>query len=153
MAGTVSRRASVRSAAQEAFAAFVEVPQVLSWLADGAVIGARRGGGWRLGFYADPESDSGYLLIGVLSEFEPGRRLVVSDLTFSNPEGLELGPMTLTVDFSEATPGETLVVVTQEGIVDAPEWDTYRAGIGAGWERSLADLRGWLEEGRKLPGR
>ena len=29
----------------------------------------------------------------------------------------------------------------------------YRDRLGPGWERMLGDLKGWLEEGRKLPGR
>ena len=60
--------------------------------------------------------------------------------------------MRLSVGF-EAEVGGTRVTVEQAGIGDGAAWDGYAAGLGPGWERSLADLRGWLEEGRKLPGR
>lgn len=140
--------------AERVFSAFVEVRQVLYWLADGAVIGARPGGGWGLGWYADPESDAGYTLRGVFEVFEPPSRLVVAGLTFSFPEGEELGPMRLTVEIEEAATGDgTKVVVTQDGMGEAPPWDEFRAGVGPGWERILADLKGWLEDGRALPGR
>ena len=60
--------------------------------------------------------------------------------------------MRLTVEFGEAE-GGTRVSVTQEGFESSPAWDDYRDQLGPGWERMLADLKGWLEEGRKLPGR
>lgn len=152
MKGTVSRQVHVKVPPERAFAAFVDVNDVLNWLADGAVIGSRVGGRWGLGWYADPDSDAGYHSIGVFRIFEPGRRLVVESLVFSTPEGEEFGPMRLEVEF-EASDGGTLVTVTQADVAETPAWDGYRAGLGPGWERTLGDLKGWLEEGKKLPGR
>jgi hypothetical protein len=151
--GSVTRQVVVKVSAMRAFDAFVEVKDVLNWLADGAVIGKRIGGNWALGWYADPDSDAGYHSIGVFAAFEPGNRFIVEHLVFSTPEGEELGPMRLSVDFEEREPGETLVTVTQEGVGDSPAWDGYRVGLGPGWEKTLQDLKGWLEEGHKLPGR
>lgn len=150
--GAVTRQIHVRVPPERAFAAFVDVGDVLNWLADGAVIGSRVGGRWGLGWYADPDSDAGYHSIGTFETFEPGRRLVVGKLTFSTPEGDEFGPMRLVVEF-EPSEGGTLVTVTQEGLEDTPGWDGYTTGLGPGWERTLVDLKGWLEEGKKLPGR
>lgn len=148
----MTRGVFVRVAPGRAFEAFVRVGEVLSWLADGAVIGPRAGGTWALGWYADPDSDAGYTSIGRIEAFEPGRALVVSNLEFSSPEGPPFGPMRLVVAF-EAVEGGTDVTVTQEGIEDGPGWESYRERLGPGWERMLGDLKGWLEEGRKLPGR
>ncbi len=142
----------VRAPRERAFDAFVSVHDLLHWLADGAVIGRREGGNWRLGWYADPDSDAGYSSTGVIETFERGERLVVSGLVFETPEGEEFGPMRLTVAF-EPAPGGTLVTVTQEGLGDGAAWDEYRSQLGPGWDRMLSDLKGWLEEGRKLPGR
>jgi uncharacterized protein YndB with AHSA1/START domain len=148
----VTRRVLVKVPPSRAFAAFVEVRDVLNWLADGAVIGRRVGGNWGLGWYADPDSDAGYNSIGTFETLERDRRLVVGALVFSTPEGETFGPMRLTVDFEEAA-GGTLVTVTQEGLGASPAWDNYRDRLGPGWEKMLGDLKGWLEEGRKLPGR
>jgi len=148
----IVRRIVVESTAEEAFEAFVDVSQVLSWFADGAVIGRRLGGNWGLGWYADPDSDAGYQVLGAFEEFDPGIRFVVTNLVFTTPEGEEFGPMRLTVEFSPSDRG-VVVSVRQEGLRDEPGWDGYRTGLGPGWERSLHDLKGWLEEGRKLPGR
>ena len=137
---------------QRAFAAFVEVREVLSWLADGAVIGRRVGGNWCLGWYADPDSDAGYTSIGTFEAFEPERRFVVGSLVFSTPEGATFGPMRLTVSFEDADDG-TVVTVTQEGAGEELAKSEYWSGVGPGWERTLQNLKGWLEEGRKLPGR
>lgn len=153
MSDPVRRDVVIQATSDRSFAAFVEISQVLAWLADGAVIGPRVGGSWGLGWYADPESDAGYQSYGVFTEFEPGSRFVVDRVVFTTPEGEELGPMTVTVEFGEAGPGSTHVSVLQEGMGDGPEWDAYRAGLAPGWDRSLSDLKAWLEEGRKLPGR
>ena len=152
MESPVRREVVVRAAPERAFAAFTEVPELLAWLTDGAVVGRRVGGNWALGWYADEESDEGYHVLGTFDVFEPATRLVVIDVRFSKPEGETWEGMRLSVLF-EAEDGGTRVTVDQEGIGDGPSWDGYAAGLGPGWERSLADLRAWLEEGKKLPGR
>ena len=152
MESPVRREVVVRAAPERAFAAFTEVPELLAWLADGAVVGRRVGGNWALGWYADEDSDAGYHVLGTFEAFEPGRRIVVGGVRFSTPEGETWEGMRLTVAFEEAD-GGTRVTVAQEGVGKGPVWDGYAAGLGPGWERSLADLRAWLEEGRKLPGR
>ena len=148
----VVREALVNVTPERAFSAFVNVSDVLAWLADGAVIGPRPGGNWALGWYADPDSDAGYSSIGQFEVFDPGRRFVISNLVFSTPEGESFGGMRLVVEF-EKTPEGTRVTVTQSGFEETAAWNAYRDRLGPGWERMLADLRGWLEEGRKLPGR
>jgi uncharacterized protein YndB with AHSA1/START domain len=142
----------VRVSSERAFDAFVELSDVLAWLADGAVIGQRLGGNWGLGWYADPDSDAGYSSIGQFEVFDPGRRFVVSNLMFSTPEGESLGPMRLVVEF-EKLQEKTRVTVTQSGFEESLAGAAYRDRIGPGWERMLSDLKIWLEEGRKLPGR
>ena len=152
MTAAVTRGTFVRVTPERAFDAWVRVSDLLSWLADGAVIGARPGGNWAVGWYADPDSDAGYTSMGQIETFERGRALVVENLVFSSPEGETLGPMRLTVAF-EAVEGGTDVTVTQDGVADGPGWDVYREQLGPGWERMLAGLKAWLEDGRKLPGR
>lgn len=134
------------------FAAFTDIRDLLSWFADGAVVGCRAGGNWAMGWYADEESDEGYHVLGTFEVYEPGHRLVVGDLAFSTPEGESWGGMSLSVTFTAEGDG-TRVTVVQDGVGQGASWGRYAAGMGPGWERSLADLRAWLEEGRKLPGR
>lgn len=152
MEPSVRRDVLVRAERARVFAAFTEIGELLAWFADGAVVGRRVGGNWALGWYADEESDEGYHVFGTFEVFEPGARLVVRDLRFSTPEGESWEGMTLSVSLEDED-GGTRVTVRQEGLGEGPSWDGYVAGLGPGWERSLADLRGWLEEGRKLPGR
>lgn len=152
MPNAVTLSTTVRVAPERAFDAFVDISDVLSWLADGAVIGRHAEGNWGLGWYADPDSDAGYHSFGTIEVFDPGRSLVVGNLVFSTPEGLEWGPMRLTVEFTPSE-GATLVTVRQEDLGDGPEWDGYTTGLRESWERSLESLRAWLEDGRKLPGR
>jgi uncharacterized protein YndB with AHSA1/START domain len=152
VSGSVTRGVFVRVTPERAFEAFVRVSEVLSWLADGAVIGARAGGNWALGWYADPDSDAGYSSMGQIATFEPGRALAVENLVFSSPEGMSFGPMRLLITF-EAVEEGTDVTVVQDGIEEGPVWESYRDQLGPGWERMLGDLKAWLEDGKKLPGR
>lgn len=152
MDGTVTRDVLVGVSPERAFDAFVELSDVLAWLADGAVIGPRPGGNWGLGWYADPDSGSGYSSIGQFEVFDPGHRFVVASLMFSTPEGDSFGPMRLVVEFEKVAEG-TCVRVTQSGFDESAAGAAYRDRLGPGWERMLRDLKGWLEEGRKLPGR
>jgi uncharacterized protein YndB with AHSA1/START domain len=150
--GAVTRDVLVRVSPERAFAAFVELSDVLAWLADGAVIGPRPGGNWGLGWYADQDSDTGYSSIGQFEVFDPGHRFVVSSLMFSTPEGESFGPMRLVVEFERVAEG-TCVTVTQSGFEESTAGSAYRDRLGPGWARMLSDLKTWLEEGRKLPGR
>ena len=152
MEGAVTRDVLVGVSPERAFDAFVELSDVLSWLADGAVIGPRPGGNWGLGWYADSDSDAGYSSIGQFEVFDPGRRFVVASLMFSTPEGESFGPMRLVVEFEKVAEG-TRVRVTQSGIEESGAGAAYRDRLGPGWDRMLRDLKVWLEEGRKLPGR
>lgn len=148
----MSREILVRAHPERVFAAFTDVHDLLAWFADGAVVGRHVGGNWGLGWYADEDSDEGYHVFGRFEVYEPGSRLVVGGLRFSTPDGESWEGMRLSVRFEPEGEG-TRVTVCQDGIGAGPAWDGYAAGLGPGWERSLADLRGWLEAGRKLPGR
>ncbi len=149
---SVCREAFVRALPVRVFAAFTEVPEVLAWLADAAVIGTRVDGNWALGWYADEDSEDGDHVLGTFEVYEPPSRLVVKDLRYSSSEGEVLEGMRLSIELAPKD-GGTRVRVLHEGLGEGASWDTYVAGLGPGWERSLADLGGWLEEGRKLPGR
>jgi uncharacterized protein YndB with AHSA1/START domain len=149
---SVSREIVVKAEPDRVFDAFTDAGELLSWFADGAVVGRRVGGNWGLGWYADEETDEGYHVLGTFEIYEPGIRIVVRDLAFSGPEGESWEGMRLSVVLA-AEDGGTRVTVVQDGVGEGASWDGYAAGLGPGWERSLTDLRAWLEEGRKLPGR
>lgn len=132
----------------------MSVPELLSWLADGAVIGARPGGGWGVGWYGEPVSDAGTTLRGTIAVFEPGRRLVIEEAVLSTAEDEEFGPLSLSVEFDDLGT-ETEVILVQEGGegAPAPGWGTLGIEAVEAWEIHLLQLRLWLEEGKKLPGR
>jgi len=118
----------------------------LSWLADGAVIGHRTGGNWRLGCTPIP-TRTRYSSTGVIESLDPPSRLVIGRSS-SRRRGRLVRPMRLAVAFDEVPDG-TLVTVVQDGLGDGPAWDGYANQLGPGWERMLGDLKAWLEEGRK----
>jgi uncharacterized protein YndB with AHSA1/START domain len=149
---SVSQEVFVRASPDRVFAAFTDVPEVLAWLADAAVIGGRVGGNWALGWYVDEDSEDGDHVLGTFEVYAPPSRLVVKDLRYSPSEGELLEGMRLSVELVPED-GGTRVRVRHEGLGDGASWDAYVAGLGSGWESSLSDLRDWLEEGLKLPGR
>jgi len=142
----------VNASPDRVFTAFTDVPEVLAWLADAAVIGPRGGGNWALGWYVDEDSEDGDHVLGTFEVYEPPNRLVVKDLRFFTREGELLEGMRLSIEIA-AEDGGTRVSLRHEGLGEGASWDGYAAGLGPSWERSLSDLRCWLEEGRKLPGR
>ena len=149
---SVSCETLVQAPPDRVFAAFTEVPEVLAWLADAAVIGTRVDGNWALGWYVDEDSEDGDHVLGTFEVYEPPSRLVVKDLRYSSSEGELLEGMRLSIELAPED-GATRVCVRHDGFGEGASWDSYVAGLGPGWERSLSDLRCWLEEGRKLPGR
>lgn len=150
---TVRCEATVKASPSRVFEAFVEIKDLLNWFADGVLVGKREGGNWALGWYADDDSNLGYHMMGTISTYDPGKELVVDGLRFTTPEGNEFGPMKLSISFHDGTSAGTVVTVVQEGIQAHPAWDEYRSGILPGWQRTLDQLRGWIEDGRKLAGR
>jgi uncharacterized protein YndB with AHSA1/START domain len=150
---TVQCEVLVKAPRERVFQAFVDIHELLLWFADAAVVGKREGGNWALGWYSDPDGDNGYHMMGTIETFDPGTKLVVGNLRFSTPEGNELGPMRLSISLRDEEPEGTAVTILQEGLQDAPAWHEYSTGVEPSWQRALEQLRGWLEEGRKLAGR
>ena len=64
MESSVRREILVKADPARVFDAFTDAGDLLSWLADGAVVGPRVGGNWGLGWYAGEDSDEGPHVLG-----------------------------------------------------------------------------------------
>lgn len=147
MAAVVVRSVSIEAPAADAFDAFTRVSDLLSWWCEGALVGLRPGGNWAIGF-TDTRGQTEATVLGKIAEVEPGRRLVVRDISYEPSLGEPLEGLTIALTFSEA-PGGCLVTVEQRIPDSGPAYDRYSGEVGSGWESSLADLKRYLEGPRK----
>lgn len=147
MSAAVVRSVSIDASAAEAFDAFTRVSDLLSWWCEGALVGLRPGGNWAIGF-TDLRGRTEATVLGKIAELEPGRRLVVRDMSYEPTTGESLEGLRMSLTFAPAESG-CLVTVEQE-IPDAgPAYDRYRGEVGPGWEASLRDLKRYLEGPRR----
>jgi uncharacterized protein YndB with AHSA1/START domain len=147
MTGVVVRSVSIEAPAADAFDAFTRVSDLLSWWCEGALVGLRPGGNWAIGF-TNTRGQTEATVLGKIAEVEPGKRLVVRDISYEPSLGEPLEGLSIALTFSEE-PGGCLVTVEQR-IPDAgPAYERYRGEVGSGWEASLADLKRYLEGPRR----
>ena len=147
MNGNVVRSVAIEAPASDAFDAFTRVSDLLSWWCEGALVGLRPGGNWAIGF-TDSRGRTEATVLGKIAEVEPGRRLVVREMSYEPTIGVPLAGLGMILTFAERESG-CLVTVEQE-IPDAgPEYDRYRDVVGSGWEASLRDLKTYLEGPRR----
>lgn len=146
-AEAIVRSVSIGASPSDAFDAFTRVSDLLSWWCEGALVGLRPGGNWAIGF-TNQRGGTEATVLGKIADVQPGRRLVVDQISFEPALGEPLEGLSIAFTFAPAQEG---CLVTVEQIVpDAgPEYDRYRKEVGAGWEASLSDLKRYLEGPRR----
>ena len=147
MSVSVVRSISIQASASDAFDAFTRVSDLLSWWCEGALVGLRPGGNWAIGF-TDARGRTEATVLGKISEFERGRRLVVRDMSLEPGEGESLEGLSIILTFADSDGG--CLVTVEQTVPDAgPAYDRYRGDVGSGWEASLVDLKKYLEGPRE----
>lgn len=116
------------------------------WGAARAVVLAEPGGTWAAAWGADEDAPD-YVTVATIRDFEPPRRMVLTEYRYRAREG----PLPFEADFVT----EFLVVphdegatlrVTQDGFPAGPEGDDFLAGCRSGWRDTFAGLRRFLAE-------
>jgi len=87
-------------------------------------------------------------ILGKISDFERGRRLVVRNISYEPRLGDALEGLSITCTFAPREEG-CLVTVEQEVPDAGPAYDQYRDEAASDWESSLADLKRYLEGPRR----
>jgi uncharacterized protein YndB with AHSA1/START domain len=144
---SVVRSVAVGASAADAFDAFTRVSDLLSWLCEGALVGLRPGGNWAVGF-TDQRGVTEATVLGKIADFERGRRLVVTDISYEPREGEALEGIRMELTFAERE-GGCVVTVAQDVPDKGPAYERYSGKAGTGWETSLADLKKYLEGPRR----
>ena len=149
MSEPVVRSVSIEARASEAFDAFTRVSELLSWWCEGALVGLRPGGNWAIGF-TDQRGRTEATVLGKISDFEMGRRLVVSDMSYEPAVGEPLAGLGMVLTFADQDSGSDCLVTVEFQVPDGgPAYDRYRGEVGSGWESSLQDLKKYLESPRE----
>jgi len=151
MSDPVVRSVSIEARASEAFDAFTRVSELLSWWCEGALVGLRPGGNWAIGF-TDQRGRTEATVLGKISDFAMGRRLVVSDISYEPAVGEPLAGLGMVLTFADqdSDSGSGCLVTVEFQVPDGgPAYDRYRGEVGSGWESSLQDLKKYLESPRE----
>jgi len=140
----VARSIQIRAEPRRILEAILVAGQLKQWWgASDALVDARKGGLWTLGW---KETSGGYkyAVSGVIKSLLPAKRLRIEPLVYLNAERTILGPMRLSVSLREKE-GRTRVNIRQDGFGQGTEWDWYYQAVRSGWVDALRNLKQFLE--------
>ncbi len=130
---------------EEAFA-LLHTPSAIRqwWSAARAVVLPEPGGTWAAA-WGEEEDSPDYVTVATISEFDPPRRMVLSEYRYASKEG----PLPFEADFTTefvVSPHEQGAVlrVTQDGFPSGPEGDEFYAACEKGWRDTFEGIRRFL---------
>lgn len=135
----------IRASAERVWAALVEPEQIKQWWdASETVIEPRKGGAWAVAWGG---AGQGYRSVasGVIRSLKPPQRLRIEPLVCFSADSKVPGPMRMSFSVAEKG-GLTRVIVRQEPIGDASQWESYAQEAVAAWRQILENLKRLLEE-------
>jgi uncharacterized protein YndB with AHSA1/START domain len=141
-------KASIGIAVAPAIAiqAFLDLEAIKKWWhVDRGVLEPRAGGVWA---FAWERSEHGfkYVITGRIKTLEQGKRLVITEMLYFNPDRPIFGPMALMVEAVPAAQG-CVLTITQDGYGDGPEWDWYYKVVSWAWPEVAKEIKDFLETG------
>jgi uncharacterized protein YndB with AHSA1/START domain len=140
----VRAQVKIRASAERVWAALVEPDQIKQWWGAGeAVIEPRKGGAWAVAW----GGGQGYRSVacGVIRSIAPVKRLRIEPLVCFSTDSQVPGPLRMSFSVAEKG-GLTRVIVRQEPIGDAPQWESYAQEAVTAWRQILENLKRLLEE-------
>jgi uncharacterized protein YndB with AHSA1/START domain len=136
------------SAPAERVFALLHTPSAIRewWSAARAIVLPERAGFWAA-VWGDHEDEPDYITIARIAEFEPPRRMVLSDYRYFTKRG----PLPFDADFvttfevDACGQESSRLRVTQDGFPADSVADSYYAGCETGWRSTFAGIRRYLE--------
>ena len=132
--------------APEQLFALLHTPSAIRhwWGAARAVVLPEREGLWSAA-WGEAEDDPDYITVATIRDFDPPRRLVLTDYRYR----ARTGPLPFDADFvTEFTvaphPEGAVLRVSQDGFPSGPEADEFYAGCEKGWRDTFAGIRRYL---------
>jgi uncharacterized protein YndB with AHSA1/START domain len=135
-------------ASTERLFALLHTPSAIRgwWGVARAIVLPQPGGVWAA-TWGEAEDDADYITAATIRDFEPPRRMVLTDYRYRARDG----PLPFAADFvteflvlphSEGT----VLRVTQNGFPAGPEADEFYTACGKGWRDTFAGVRRYLSE-------
>ncbi|MGA9364760.1 MAG: SRPBCC domain-containing protein [Bacteroidota bacterium] len=135
---------AIAAAPSRVFRALVEPQDVKRWWgANEAIMTARKGGTWSLGWHAYGQ-DNFYATTAFIHKIAHPRELQLTGLMYFRPDMKPLGPMKLSFRLEKKGQG-VLLTVRQSGYGKGKHWDWYYRALQNGWEESLWSLKRYIE--------
>jgi uncharacterized protein YndB with AHSA1/START domain len=120
------------------------------WGAARAIVIPERGGLWAAA-WGESEDDPDYVTVATIREFDPPRRMVLSDYRYRARSGsLPFAAEFMTEFVVTPERDGSMLRVAQNGFPAGPEADSFYAACEKGWRDTFAGIRRYLERG---PGR
>jgi uncharacterized protein YndB with AHSA1/START domain len=134
------------SEAPETVFALLHTPSAILewWGATSAIVLAKTGGTWAA-TWGEDEDDPDYISIATISDFDPPKRMVLSNFQYH----AKAGPLPFRADFTtsfEVIAGSTgtTLRVTQDGFPVDQEADDFYAACQKGWQDTFIGIREYL---------
>ena len=130
---------------------FDPVALAVWWQAARSVTAARTLGVYAVEWEPTVEADEilgrlGGVFYGIVSDYQPGSELLVSEAWWLPPDTHPVGPMSLHVTCASEGAACRLRV-RQSGFEESARWRRYYSVIDRGWRLSLGRLKDYLERG------
>lgn len=115
------------------------------WGAARVIVMPEPGGIWAA-TWGDDEDDPEYVTVATLGDFDPPRRMVLTDYRYR----ARTGPLPLEAEFVTefavtSHPEGAVLRVTQDGFPPGSEADDFYAACEKGWRDTFAGIRRYLE--------
>jgi uncharacterized protein YndB with AHSA1/START domain len=116
------------------------------WGVARAVVLAQANGVWAAA-WGEEEDNPDYVTVATIKEFEPPRRMVLSDYRYRAKSGQLPFDADFVTEFAVLPhPTGAVLRVTQDGFPLGPEADDFYAGCAQGWRDTFAGVRRHLSE-------
>jgi uncharacterized protein YndB with AHSA1/START domain len=142
----VETRIEIAVTPEAALRVFLDLEALKKWWhVDRGSVEPRAGGVWA---FAWEPSERGfkYVITGRITTLEPGKRLVITEMIYFNPDRPVFGPMSLTVEAAPARAGCVLTII-QDGYGEGPEWEWYHKVVSWAWPEVAKEIKEFLEAG------
>jgi uncharacterized protein YndB with AHSA1/START domain len=115
------------------------------WGVARAVVLAEPGGVWAA-VWGESEDDPDYITVAKIREFEPPRRMVLTDYRYHARTGPLPFEADFVTEFTVVPRGDGAVLrVCQDGFPCGPAADEFYAACEVGWRNTFAGIRRYLE--------
>jgi uncharacterized protein YndB with AHSA1/START domain len=142
----VETRIDVATSPDSALRAFLDLDAIKKWWhVERGLLEPREGGVWA---FAWERSEQGfkYVITGRIGLIQPGRRLMITEMLYFNPDRPIFGPMSLTVEAVLKGAGCELTIV-QDGYGEGPDWEWYYKVVRWAWPEVAKEIKEFLEAG------